>query len=53
MHLDSCRSDIIDLLYDDFNIEVSLDSVSRMLKRERISRKKVPLQPVAILVFKD
>jgi hypothetical protein len=37
---DSYRSDIIDFLFDDFNVDVSLDSVSRMLKRERISRKK-------------
>ena len=38
---DLYRIDIVDLLYDEFGVEVSELTVSRMLKKEWISRKKV------------
>jgi hypothetical protein len=40
---DSYRRDIVDFLFDDFDIIVGVDCVSKMLKREHISRKKVRL----------
>ena len=41
---DAYRCDIVDFLWDDFDIVVSLDTVSDMLKREYISRKKVRME---------
>ena len=38
---DAYRRDIVDFLWDDFDILVEVDYVSKMLQRERISRKKV------------
>jgi len=41
---DAYRRDIVDFLWEDFDILVGVDCVSNMLKREHISRKKVHLK---------
>ena len=45
------RDEIIDFIYYEFGVEVSLATMSRTLQRERMSCKKVNFWPLSILLI--
>ena len=46
----SFRFEMVDFIAEEFDIDVSENTISRFLQNERISRKKVPVSGIALFL---